>query len=288
MNLNQRLREYALLMRLDRPIGILLLMWPTLWGLWVASEGKPNLLVLFVFVAGVVLMRSAGCVINDYADKDFDPHVERTKDRPLAARRVTSKEALGLFVMLCLIAFVLVLQLNTLTIALSFAGAFLAASYPFMKRYTHLPQFYLGVAFGWSIPMAFAAQTGNVPLVAWIMFFANMFWSVAYDTAYAMVDREDDLKVGVKSTAILFGKWDRHMIALMHLLCLGLLVQAGFMQKLGGFYYLGLLTAAVLVIYQQSLIYRREAKQCFKAFLNNNWFGAVVFAGLVLNFLVVR
>jgi 4-hydroxybenzoate polyprenyltransferase len=288
LNLNQRLHEYARLMRLDRPIGILLLMWPTLWGLWAASEGNPNLLVLFVFVAGVVLMRSAGCVINDYADRDFDPHVERTRHRPLAAQRVTTREALGLFVVLCLIAFVLVLQLNTLTIALSFVGAFLAASYPFMKRFTHLPQFYLGVAFGWSIPMAFAAQTGTIPPVAWVMFFANMFWSVAYDTAYAMVDREDDLKVGVKSTAILFGRWDRLMIALTHLLCLVLLVQAGLMQKLGVLYYLGLLAAAGLAVYQQVLIYRREARQCFKAFLNNNWFGAAVFAGLVLDYMVAQ
>lgn len=288
MNLNQRLHEYARLMRLDRPIGILLLMWPTLWGLWAASEGDPDLLVLFVFVAGVVLMRSAGCVINDYADRDFDPHVERTRHRPLAAQRMTTREALALFVVLCLIAFVLVLQLNTLTIALSFVGAFLAASYPFMKRFTHLPQFYLGVAFGWSIPMAFAAQTGTIPPVAWVMFFANMFWSVAYDTAYAMVDREDDLKVGVKSTAILFGRWDRLMIALTHLSCLVLLAQAGLMQKLGALYYLGLLAAAGLAVYQQGLIYRREARQCFKAFLNNNWFGAAVFAGLVLDYMVAR
>jgi 4-hydroxybenzoate polyprenyltransferase len=286
--LSDRLREYALLMRLDRPIGILLLMWPTLWGLWIASEGKPDLLVLAVFVSGVVLMRSAGCVINDYADRDFDPHVERTRHRPLAAQRVTSREALGLFVILCLIAFVLVLQLNMLTIVLSIVGAFLAASYPFMKRYTHLPQFYLGVAFGWSIPMAFAAQTDQVSALAWVLFLANMFWSVAYDTAYAMVDREDDLKVGVKSTAILFGRWDRHMIGLTHAISLGLLVLAGTMAGLGIFYYAGVLAAAVLAIYQQTLIYQREARLCFKAFLNNSWFGAAVFAGLVINYLVVR
>jgi 4-hydroxybenzoate polyprenyltransferase len=286
--LSSHLREYALLMRLDRPIGILLLLWPTLWGLWVASEGKPDWLVLIVFVAGVVLMRSAGCVINDYADRDFDPHVARTKNRPLAARRVSTREALGLFVVLCLIAFVLVLQLNLLTIMLSFVGAFLAASYPFMKRYTHLPQFYLGVAFGWSIPMAFAAQTGQVPAVAWILFFANVFWSVAYDTAYAMVDREDDLSVGVKSTAILFGKWDRHMIGLTHVLCLALLVTAGVMAKLGPIYYGALAIAAGFAVYQQVLIKQREPRQCFRAFLNNNWFGATVFVGLVLNFLVMQ
>lgn len=281
-----RLREYVLLMRLDRPIGILLLMWPTLWGLWVASHGKPDLFVLIVFVLGVVLMRSAGCVINDYADRDFDPHVERTRNRPLAAKRVSTKEALVLFVVLCLAAFVLVLQLNRLTILLSFAGAFLAASYPFVKRYTHLPQVYLGAAFGWSIPMAFAAQTGEVPAVAWVMFFANLFWAVAYDTAYAMMDREDDLKVGVKSTAILFGEWDRHMIALAHMIALVLLIKAGTMAGLGTFFYLGLAVAAGLAVYQQKLIHKRDPKLCFRAFLNNSWFGAAIFSGLVLNYMV--
>jgi len=281
-----RLREYALLMRLNRPIGILLLLWPTLWGLWVASHGKPNLLVLSVFVLGVVLMRSAGCVINDYADRNIDPHIERTRNRPLAAQRISTKEALTLFVVLCLVAFVLVLQLNRLTIILSFAGAFLAARYPFMKRYTHLPQVYLGAAFGWSIPMAFAAQTGEVPAVAWVMFLANLFWAVAYDTAYAMVDREDDLKVGVKSTAILFGEWDRHIIALAHLLSLILLIEAGRMVGLGAFFYIALIGAAGLALYQQKLIHKRDPKMCFRAFLNNNWFGATVFAGLVLNYMV--
>jgi 4-hydroxybenzoate polyprenyltransferase len=273
-------------MRLDRPIGILLLMWPTLWGLWVASHGRPNLLVLMVFILGVVLMRSAGCVINDYADRDLDPHVERTRNRPLAAKRVSTREVLVLFVILCLLAFLLVLQLNRLTILLSFAGAFLAASYPFVKRYTHLPQVYLGAAFGWSIPMAFAAQTGEVPAVAWIMFVANMFWAVAYDTAYAMVDRQDDLKVGVKSTAILFGTWDRFMIALAHLISLLLLMQAGAMAGLGTSYYLGLAVAAGLAVYQQKLIQNRDPKLCFRAFLNNNWFGAAIFAGLVINYMV--
>jgi len=273
-------------MRLNRPIGILLLLWPTLWALWIASHGEPNKLVLGVFVLGVVLMRSAGCVINDYADRDFDPHVERTRNRPLAARRVSTKEALALFVVLCLIAFLLVLQLNRLTIMLSFAGAFLAASYPFIKRYTHLPQVYLGAAFGWAIPMAFAAQTGYVPAVAWVMFVANMFWAVAYDTAYAMVDRQDDLKVGVKSTAILFGRWDRHMIALAHLVSLMLLVIAGAMVELGTYYNVGLAVAAALAIYQQKLIHKRTPALCFKAFLNNSWYGAVIFAGIVVNYLV--
>jgi len=273
-------------MRLDRPIGILLLLWPTLWGLWVASLGRPGLLVLTVFVLGVVLMRSAGGVINDYADRDFDPHVERTRNRPLAAKRVSTREALVLFVVLCLLAFVLVLLLNRLTILLSFVGVFLAASYPFVKRYTHLPQVYLGVAFGWSIPMAFAAQTGEVPAVAWVLLLANLFWVVAYDTTYAMVDRQDDLKIGVKSTAILFGKWDRHMIALAHLISLLLLVKAGAMAGLGVLYYLGLVAAAGLAVYQQKMIHKRDPKLCFRAFLNNNWFGAVIFAGLFSNYMV--
>jgi len=287
MVLTNRLREYALLMRLNRPIGIMLLLWPMLWGLWVAAEGRPLSLVLWVFVAGVVLMRSAGCVINDYADREFDTHVERTRERPLAAGRIRPNEALGLFIGLCVTAFALVLLLNPLTILLSFAGAFLAASYPFMKRFTHLPQFYLGAAFGWAIPMAFAAQTGAVPPVAWVLFAANVFWSVAYDTAYAMVDREDDLKVGVKSTAILFGRYDRLMIGLFHLLCLGLLGLVGWWLQLGLVFYLGLVAAAGFAVYQQWLIRDRDPQQCFRAFLNNNWFGMVVFVGLAANYLSV-
>ena len=282
--------DYALLMRLDRPIGILLLLWPTLWGLWVAGEGKPDLLVFVVFVAGVVLMRSAGCVINDYADRDFDPQVARTRERPIAAGRVSPKEALVLFVVLCLVAFGLVLLMNRLTILLSFAGAFLAASYPFMKRFTHLPQVYLGMAFGWSIPMAFAAQTGashisDIPTVAWVLFAANMFWSVAYDTAYAMVDLEDDLKVGVKSTAILFGQYDRTMILFAHAIALSLLTAAGMLLKLSLWYYAGLVIAAAFAAYQQVLIRHRQPKQCFQAFLNNNWFGLSIFVGLLLNYI---
>lgn len=284
MTVTGRLQEYALLMRLDRPIGILLLMWPALWGLWVAGRGQPQIQVFLVFVTGVILMRSAGCVINDYADRDFDPHVERTRERPLAAGRVSTQEALGLFIVLCLTAFLLVLQLNTLTILLSFVGAFLAASYPFIKRYTHLPQFYLGAAFGWSIPMAFAAQTGAVPAVAWVLFLANVCWSVAYDTAYAMVDRQDDLKIGVKSTAILFGSWDRTMIGVFHVMCLALLAIAGVMGGLGFWFYGSLFAALMLAVYQQILILQREPKKCFRAFINNNWFGATVFTGLVLNY----
>lgn len=282
MTLPLRWREYALLMRLDRPIGILLLLWPTLWGLWWAARGWPRPQVLVVFVTGVVLMRSAGCVINDYADRGFDPHVERTQHRPLAAGRIGTREALALFVVLCLTAFVLVLTMNRLTIALSFAGALLAAGYPFMKRYTHLPQVFLGAAFGWAIPMAFAAETGAIPPVAWVLFMANLFWAVAYDTAYAMVDRDDDLKVGVKSTAILFGRFDRLMIGLAHGVTLLLLAVAGGLAGFGMFYYVGLLVALGLAGYQQWLIRARDKQASFRAFVNNNWFGAAVFAGLWL------
>jgi len=284
--LANRLKDYAMLMRLDRPIGSLLLLWPTLWALWFASNGRPGFLVLFVFIVGVFLMRSAGCVINDYADREFDPHVERTRNRPIAAGRVSAREAQVLFVLLALSAFLLVLLMNRLTILLSFVGAFLAASYPFMKRYTHLPQFYLGAAFGWSIPMAFAAVTGTVPTLAWVIFVANVFWSVAYDTAYAMVDREDDIKVGVKSTAILFGRYDRLMIAVFHISCLGMLYWAGIMANLGIVYFVGLVIALSLAAWQQWLIRDRQGPACFRAFLNNNWFGAAVFAGLFISLTV--
>jgi len=280
----ERLMDYARLMRLHRPIGILLLLWPTLWALWIAAQGRPGLHILAVFVLGVVLMRSAGCVINDYADRDFDPHVERTRDRPIAAGRVTPREALVLFAALCLIAFALVLTLNRLTILLSFAGAFLAATYPFVKRFTHLPQFYLGAAFGWGIPMAFAAQTGGIPPVGWTLFAANVCWAVAYDTAYAMVDRDDDHKVGVKSTAILFGRHDRAMVFLFHVLTLSLLAYSGALAGLGLRYYAGLVAALGFVLYQQHLMRDRTRDGCFRAFLNNNWFGAAVFAGLMLNY----
>ncbi len=280
-----RLRDYARLMRLDRPIGILLLLWPVLWALWIAAAGKPALPVFVVFVVGVVLMRSAGCVINDYADREFDPQVERTRDRPLAAGRVSPREALVLFVVLALSAFLLVLFMNRLTILLSFAGAALAASYPFMKRWTHLPQFYLGAAFGWGVPMAFAAQTGSVPADAWILFGATFCWAVAYDTAYAMVDRDDDIRVGVKSTAILFGRADRPVIALFHALTLVLLVWVGARAGLGLTYYMGLLLAAGLAGWQQWLMRARSRDGCFRAFLNNNRFGAVIFAGLALDYL---
>ena len=280
-----RLREYALLMRLHRPIGILLLLWPTLWALWIAGQGRPDLKVLIVFVLGVVLMRSAGCVINDYADRDFDPHVERTRERPIAAGRVSPREALVLFVILCVAAFGLVLFMNPLTIALSAVAVLLGASYPFTKRYTHLPQLYLGVAFGWSIPMAFAAQTGAVPPLAWVLFAANVFWVLAYDTVYAMVDRDDDLRIGIKSTAILFGTYDRLMVGLSHTAALGLLVLIGAVAGRGMAYYFGLAVAAGLAAYQQRLIRERSREGCFQAFLNNNRFGAAVFTGLLADYL---
>lgn len=279
-----RAKQYGLLARLDRPIGILILLWPALWALWVASNGKPDPLVLAVFCLGVVLMRSAGCVINDYADRDFDPHVERTKLRPIASGKIQPKEAVLVFVVLCLCAFGLVLLLNAYTILLSFGGAFLAASYPFMKRYTHLPQAYLGIAFGWAVPMAFAAQQNNIPPVAWVMYLAVVLWALVYDTMYAMVDKDDDLKIGVKSTAILFGDYDRQIMAVLQLVIIGLLIKVGLMQHLSWPYYLGLTVAVGLSIYQQWLIFNRDKKQCFQAFLNNNWFGLAVFAGIFMDY----
>lgn len=280
----ERLGHYWRLMRFDKPIGILLLLWPALWALWIAGQGRPNPLVLLVFVLGVGLMRAAGCVINDYADREFDPHVERTKQRPIAAGFVSPKEALILFVGLCLASFGLVLLMNAYTILLSFIGAFLAASYPFMKRYTHLPQAYLGIAFGWAVPMGFAAQTNAIPLVGWELFLATVLWALIYDTMYAMVDRDDDLKIGVKSTAILFGAYDRHIIGGLQLLMLAILVVIGQQLGLSAVYYLGLLVAAGFFAYQQVLIAHRAKADCFKAFLNNHWFGATVFVGLALQY----
>jgi 4-hydroxybenzoate polyprenyltransferase len=274
------------LARFDRPIGTLILLWPALWALWLASDGKPDILVLTVITLGVIVMRAAGCVINDYADRDFDPHVERTKARPIAAGKIKPKFALIFFVVLCAIAFGLVLLLNTLTIELSFIGAFLAASYPFMKRYTHLPQAYLGIAFGWAVPMAFAAQMNTIPPVAWVLYLAVTLWALVYDTMYAMVDKDDDLKIGVKSTAILFGNYERHIMAVLQCVILLLLFIVGELQNLGTFYYLSLLIAAGFSVYQQKLIFHREKTACFRAFLNNNWFGLVVFLGLLLHYLV--
>ncbi len=279
-----RCQQYWLLMRFDKPIGILILLWPALWALWIASEGQPDLLVLTVICLGVVLTRAAGCVINDYADRDFDPHVERTQQRPIASGKVSPKEALKLFAVLIGSAFASVLFLNGMTILLSLIGAFLIASYPFTKRYTHLPQAYLGIAFGWAIPMSFSAQINTIPLVAWLLFLSVAIWAIIYDTMYAMVDKDDDLKIGVKSTAILFGDKEREIIGALQLIMLMLLIIVGQLQMLGGGYYLGLLATAALFVYQQTLIFHRQKDRCFQAFLNNNYVGMVIFVGLMINF----
>lgn len=279
-----RLQQYWLLARFDKPIGILILLWPALWALWLASSGSPDLLVLTVICCGVVLMRAAGCVINDYADRDLDPHVERTKLRPIAAGKVKPKEALIVFAILCLTAFALVLLLNTYTILLSFGGVFLAASYPFMKRYTQLPQAYLGIAFGWAVPMSFAAQSNEIPLVAWLLYLATALWALVYDTMYAMVDKEDDLKIGIKSTAILFGDKEREIMAVLQIIIMLLMIQIGRLQNLSWIYYVSLVCASLFFVYQQKLIFHRDKQSCFKAFLNSNWFGLTIFVGLVLEF----
>ncbi len=282
--LKERVRQYGLLMRVDRPIGTLLLLWPTLWALWIAGEGRPDSFVTLVFVLGVFVMRSAGCVINDYADRELDPHVARTRTRPIAAGHVSPREALLLFAVLLLVALALVLTLNRLTLLLSLAAVPLAAIYPFMKRFTYLPQVHLGVAFGWAVPMAFAAETNSIPPVAWLILIGVVLWAVAYDTMYAMVDREDDIYVGVKSTAILFGELDRLMIGIMQLCFFVVMLLLGHQLELGRYYYLSLAIAAGLALYQQYLIRGREPDGCFKAFLNNNWLGAVIFVGLIMHY----
>lgn len=279
------LQPYLRLMRLDRPIGILLLMWPTLSALWIAAEGLPDLTVLMVFVLGVIIMRSAGCAINDFADREVDGDVWRTEGRPLATGELQARDAIMVFVVLALVAFGLVLLLNTMTIMLSLVAVFLAATYPFMKRYTYLPQIYLGMAFGWAIPMAFTAQTGTLPVIAWLLFMANIIWTTVYDTFYAMADREDDLKIGVKSTAILFGDDDRVIQGILQVAYLLVMVLIGHQLELSAVYYLGLVIVAALFIYQQFLSRQREPKACLKAFLNNNWVGLVIFASLVLHYL---
>ncbi len=283
MTLKERINAYEKLMRLDRPIGTLLLLWPALWGLWFAARGVPEFYILMIFFTGTVLMRSAGCVVNDFADRDFDPHVERTRERPLAAKRIEPWEALALAAALMLIAFVLVLQLNRLTVMLSFAAVALAVIYPFLKRFFSFPQAWLGVAFGFAIPMAYAAQLDAVPVVAWVLLVANMFWAIAYDTEYAMVDRDDDVRIGVKSSAILLGRYDVAGVMAAHVLFLGIMTAIGWWQSLGLLYYCGLVAAAGLVVYQHGLIKGRERGPCFKAFLNNNWVGAAVFSGLALD-----
>ena len=280
-----RFYQYFLLMRLHRPIGIYLLLHPTLWALWLASKGQPSLDLIIVFVLGVILMRSAGCVINDFADRKVDPHVRRTKDRPIASGLVSSKEALYLFISLILLAFLLVLQLNFFTILLSIPAVCLAIIYPFMKRYTHFPQIILGAAFSWAIPMVFSAYLNEVPLLAWWLFVTALLWTVAYDTQYAMTDREDDLKIGVKSTAIFFGKFDKLIIGILQILVLISLSLIGFDQKLSLLYQMGVLGMAGFFIYQQYLIKDRNPTRCFEAFLNNHWAGLVVFIGLALSYL---
>lgn len=282
--IKSRLYQYYLLVRLNKPIGILLLLWSTLWALWVAGEGIPNIHVLVVFILGTIMMRSAGCIINDYADRNIDLHIARTQTRPITTGDVSTKEALRLFVVLCLIAFALVLTLNWLTICLSFVAVLLATIYPFAKRYTYLPQVVLGMAFAFAIPMAFAAQTGTVPKIAWLIYVITVIWVVVYDTMYAMVDREDDIKIGVKSTAILFGDADKVIIGILQgMMFLGLAL-LGKQLQLGTSYYLGLTVSIGLAIYQQYLISDRMPKDCFKAFLNNNWLGMAVFVGLVINY----
>jgi len=276
-------QAYRRLMRIDKPIGTLLLLWPTLWALWLAGMAIPPLSVLGVFVLGVFVMRAAGCVINDYADRNVDGHVKRTAGRPLASGAVSGKEAKLLFAALGLVAFALVLTMNRMTILLSFVGLALAWVYPFMKRFTHLPQVVLGAAFGWAIPMGWAAVSESLPLVCWLVFLANICWTVAYDTQYAMVDRDDDLKIGVKSTAILFGRFDKLIIGLLQLATLGLMVLVGLLLHLNGAFYWSLLAAAALFVYQQRLIAQRQRDACFQAFLNNNYVGLALFVGVLLN-----
>ena len=280
------LRDYLALTRLHKPIGIYLLLWPTLWALWIAAQGVPDGRVLMVFVLGTVLMRSAGCVINDYADREVDPHVARTQSRPLATGRVTTREALSLFALLCSASLALVLLLNALTVALSVIGLLLAMSYPFMKRFTHWPQFYLGVAFAWSVPMAFAAQTGAMPTLGWLLFTAPVVWAGVYDTMYAMVDHNNNIIIRMKSTAVLLGNYNQLGIGVLQLVLFGLLWTVGWQAGLGGLYDLGLAVAAGLAVYHQYLIRRRERAACFKAFAHNHWLGLAVFAGIAADYAV--
>ncbi len=287
MTLVERLNHYEKLMRLDKPIGILLLAWPTLWGLWLSADGAPDLGIFWIFILGIVLMRSAGCVVNDYADRHFDPHVERTKNRPLAAGKVSEKEALVLATVLALLALLLILPLrNLLLIELAVVAAFLAASYPFTKRFFAIPQAYLGISFGFGIPMAYAAHQGSVPGVAWALLLANMFWAIAYDTEYAMVDRDDDLRIGIKTSAITFGRFDVAAVMLCYVATLAIIAWVGWTRHLGWAFYAGLAAAAGIMGWHYTLIRKRERMACFKAFLNNNWVGAAIFAGISVDFLV--
>lgn len=284
MTLTERLDIYEKLTRLDKPIGILLLLWPTLWGLWLSSAGSPNYLVLIIFVLGAVLMRSAGCVMNDFADRNFDTHVERTRGRPLAAKLISSSEALALAAVLAALAFGLVLQLNALTVKLAVVALALAVIYPFLKRVFWLPQAWLGVAFGFGVPMAFAAHHNVVVPIAWTVLAANVFWAIAYDTQYAMVDRDDDIKLGLKSSAILFGRYDVPAIMICYGLFLATLLYVGYWARMGACYFSGLVVACMLVAYEYHLIRERQRDRCFRAFLFNNWIGAAIFAGIVADF----
>jgi len=286
MTLSDRLRIYERLMRLDKPIGILLLLWPTLWAIWIAGMGKPPLFVVWIFVLGTVLMRSAGCVINDYADRDFDGHVERTQHRPLARGDISGREALLLAAALSVVAFILIIPLHPLVRWLSVPAVLLAASYPFTKRFFAIPQAYLGVAFGFGIPMAYAAIQYMVPPVAWLMLLGNVFWAVAYDTEYAMVDRPDDLKIGIKTSAITFGRFDVFAVMFCYGLFLACMVWVGWLEGLGVFYFLGLGGGATIALYHFTLIRDRDRGRCFKAFLHNNWIGLAIFVGIVLDYLI--
>lgn len=280
-----RVPDYLQLMRLDRPIGTLLLLWPTLWALWLAASGLPDWGTLCVFIVGVFTMRAAGCVINDFADRKVDRHVKRTQNRPLTSGRIPSVHAVILFLVLALLAFLLVIFFtNRLTLYLSFGGLVLAFIYPFMKRFTHLPQLFLGMAFSWAIPMAWAAQANELSRLTWLLFTANVLWTVAYDTLYAMVDRDDDLKIGIKSTAILFGDADRAIVGLLQGFVILILIMVGTQAGLGAAFYLGLAAMATLFVYQQHLIRYRQREACFQAFLNNNWAGLAIFAGIAIDY----
>ena len=278
-----RLDAYEKLVRLDRPIGILLLLWPTLWGLWLAARGIPSPIVLWLFLVGTVLMRSAGCAINDYADRDLDAHVERTRHRPLAAGLIRPWEALALAAGLALAAFFIVLQFNRLTVMLSFAALAIAAIYPFTKRFLAMPQAWLGVAFGFGIPMAFAAILGQVPPLAWALLAANVFWTIAYDTEYAMVDRDDDRKLGIRTSAILFGRHDVAAVMACYAIFLAIMLGIGLAYRMGPAYFAGLVAAAYIAAYHYTLIRDRTREGCFKAFLHNNWIGFAIFAGIFVD-----
>lgn len=286
MSMSGRIKTYAQLMRLDKPIGILLLLWPMLWGLWFAARGMPDWHILIIFVLGTILMRSAGCVINDFADRKIDPHVERTKSRPMVAGQVSSNEALLLAAGLSFCAFLLILPLNQLTILLSIPALFLAGTYPFTKRFFAMPQAYLGIAFSFGIPMAFAAQTNSLPFIIWVLMLANLFWVIAYDTAYAIVDKPDDLKIGIKTSAITFGRFDVLGVMLCHACFIAVMLVIGQMQQMNLAYYAGLMIATGLITYQYVLIRNHDRMLCFKAFLHNNWVGMVVFIGIALDFLL--